>query len=290
MMPFKIGVMSDGFRLSPRDGIRKAKEIGADGVQVYAVHGEISPELMDKQTRKELKRFCSDLGLQISALCGDLGGHGFQVARENALRVERSKRITDLAADLSVHVVTTHIGVVPSDKQSPRYATMLSACQELAVYAAKANVTFAIETGPEKAAVLKGFLEDVGSRGIGVNLDPANFVMVTAEDPTQAVYTLDQYIVHTHAKDGVQLQSCDPEVVYGAFASGVIDGMPAGKIFEEVPLGNGSVNWASYLKALSDIGYKGYLTIEREVGDDPAADIKAAVVFLRDACQAIFGS
>ena len=45
-------------------------------------------------------------------------------------------------------------------------------------------------------------------------------------------------------------------------------------------MGTGSVDFKSYLKALDDIGYKGFLTIEREVGDDPAADIKTAVDFL----------
>ena len=34
-------------------------------------------------------------------------------------------------------------------------------------------------------------------------------------------------------------------------------------------------------KALEDIGYTGYLTIEREVGDDPARDIGLAVEFLK---------
>jgi len=286
MMPFKIGVMSDGFRLSPREGVLKAKEIGADGVQVYAAHGEISPELMDKATRKDFRRFCQNLGLEISALCGDLGGHGFQNASENAMRVERSKRITDLAVDMGAHVVTTHIGVVPEDKSNPRYAILINACRELAQYAARAGVTFAIETGPEKATTLKMFLDDIGSKGIGVNLDPANLVMVTADDPVQAVYTLKDYIVHTHAKDGVQLQPCDPEKVYGAFATGGIEAIQVGKLFEEVPLGKGAVKWTPYLQALCDIGYKGYLTIEREVGDNPAADISDAVQFLREIINA----
>ena len=36
-----------------------------------------------------------------------------------------------------------------------------------------------------------------------------------------------------------------------------------------------------YLKALADIGYRGFLTIEREVGDDPTRDIRTAVEFLK---------
>ena len=52
--------------------------------------------------------------------------------------------------------------------------------------------------------------------------------------------------------------------------------------FIEVPLGEGSVPFPAYLKALEDIGYNGFLTIEREVGDDPAKDIRAAVEFLKN--------
>jgi sugar phosphate isomerase/epimerase len=158
---------------------------------------------------------------------------------------------------------------------------LLAACRELGRYAERAGVTFAIETGPEHAATLKRFLDDVGSKGIGVNLDPANLVMVTADDPVQAVYTLKEYIVHTHAKDGVQLQPSDPVKVYGAFAEGGVEGLDFGKLFEEVPLGQGAVNWDDYLKALQDIGYSDYLTIEREVGDNPEEDIRQAVKFLR---------
>jgi len=41
------------------------------------------------------------------------------------------------------------------------------------------------------------------------------------------------------------------------------------------------VDFDRYLQALTDIGYKGFLTIEREVGDDPEKDIRNAVDFLR---------
>ena len=35
------------------------------------------------------------------------------------------------------------------------------------------------------------------------------------------------------------------------------------------------------IKALDDVGYKGFLTIEREVGENPAKDIKTAFDFLK---------
>lgn len=44
--------------------------------------------------------------------------------------------------------------------------------------------------------------------------------------------------------------------------------------------GRGAVDWDAYLDALEKTGYRGYLTIEREVGDNPGADIEEAVRFL----------
>ena len=113
---------------------------------------------------------------------------------------------------------------------------------------------------------------------MAVNLDPANFVMVTGDDPVQAVYTLKDYIVHTHAKDGRRLHYVEPEVLYGMVESEMLQDAS----FIELPLGQGDVDFPNYLKALHDIGFQGFLTIEREVGDDPEADIGLAVRFLQD--------
>lgn len=38
----KIGVIVDSFRAGVREGLRKAKDAGADGVQLYAVRGRWS--------------------------------------------------------------------------------------------------------------------------------------------------------------------------------------------------------------------------------------------------------
>jgi L-ribulose-5-phosphate 3-epimerase len=283
MLPFRIGVLADSFRLPMSEALHKAKEVGAEGVQVYAVRGEMSAEEMDAAARKAFRKQCDELGLEISALCGDLGGHGFQLAADNVEKVERSKRIVDLAVDVGTAVVTTHIGVVPGERDCETYRNMLSACRELGEYASSRDVTFAIETGPEPARVLRAFLDDVGSRGIGVNMDPANLVMVVGDDPVEGVRILRDYIVHTHAKDGVQLRSCEPEKLYDSFAGDEVPDLADTKtLFREVPLGEGGVQWDAYLKALQEIGFEGFLTIEREVGDDPEGDIRAAVGFLRE--------
>ncbi|HWT75863.1 MAG TPA: sugar phosphate isomerase/epimerase [Mobilitalea sp.] len=281
----KIGVMVDSFQLDLRAGIKKAREVGADGIQIYAVSGSMDPEHLGKSQRKELLDYIKSNGLVVSALCGDLGGHGFTMKEDNVWRIEKSKRIMELAKDLEADVVTTHIGVIPEDQANPRYRILKDACEELGRFGDFLGATFAIETGPERADTLKKFLDSLESNGVGVNLDPANLVMVTGDDPVKAVTTLKDYIVHTHAKDGIMIKKTDPQIIYDFFAEGGIGDLRLEDYFAEKPLGQGKVDFSEYMKALSQIGYEGFLTIEREVGADPEKDIKDAVSFLQALMQ-----
>lgn len=277
MKTFPIGIIIDSFRTDIPSAVKKAAALGAQGIQVYATRGEMAPENMSPAKRREFLDLVKSNGLVISALCGDLG-QGFHNKEKNPALIEKSKRITELAKDLETDIVTTHIGVVPASPDHERYKIMQSACFELAEFADSMDAHFAVETGPETSAVLKGFLDGLGSTGVGVNLDPANLVMVTGDDPVKAVHNLKKYIVHTHAKDGVKLLDRDPEIIYGIRRD---DALVTDRAFLEVPLGKGGVDFKNYLAALEEIGYNGFLTIEREVGDNPEKDIAEAVEFLK---------
>ena len=280
----KIGVITDCFKKTHEEGIKQAAILGLDGVQIYATTGEFSPALSAGK-KAEYKRLLQEKGLVVSALCGDMGGYGFEIAEDNAERIEKTKRIIDLAVEFGAKVVTTHIGVIPEEKTHPRYEVMLAALTECGLYAKEKGVTLAIETGSEKAKTLLAFIEDTKG-GVGVNLDPANFTMVTGQDAVEAVYLLKDYIVHTHAKDGRMLnENQNPADVYHAFAVGGVDALNACEGFKELPLGEGDVDWDKYLKALQEIGYDGFLTIERECGEDPALDIDKATTFLKAKLQ-----
>lgn len=277
----KIGVITDCFQKSHYEGIEAAASLGLDGVQIYATTGAFSPETLTKEEKEKYKQLLNEKGLVVSALCGDMGGYGFEIEEDNAERIEKTKAIIDLAVEFGAHVVTTHIGVIPADKTETKYAVMLKALTACGLYAKEKGVTLAIETGPEKATTLLAFLQDTKG-GVGVNLDPANFVMVTGQDPVEAVRLLKDYIVHTHAKDGVKLSDEQtPTEIYHAFAVGGVDALNACKGFQETPLGDGKVDWVGYLNALKEIGYDGFLTIERECGDNPCADIEKAARYLK---------
>ena len=280
MYQFPIGVMLESFRLPAKEAIAKAAELGAKGIQMYATAGEHAPENMTTAMRKELRDCVESYGLCFSALCGDLGG-GFGDPEKNPERIEKSKRIMDMAKELGTDIVTTHIGVVPEDPNHPRYIAMQETCSALATYANSIGSHFAIETGPEKSDLLRKFLDSLGGgKGVAVNLDPANLVMVAGDDPVKAVQNLAPYIVHTHAKDGVMLRQGNPEFIYG-IVHPVPQEYQGVAYFAEVPLGQGGVHFDTYLAALDEVGYRGFLTIEREVGETPEADIRLAADHLR---------
>ena len=255
----KVGVMIESFRLGVKGGIRKAAELKADGFQIYATGGEVAPWNLSKTGRRDFMTFVKGQGLVVSALCGDFGGHGFADSQGLDERVAKTKQVLDLSRDLGVSVVTTHVGTVPEDLKSPVAAMMADAVNEIGAYAEKVGASLASETGPESGKHMAEFLRMLKSGAVKVNYDPANLVMM-GFDHLQGVRDLAPYIVHTHAKDGVR----------GA------DGKHA-----EVPLGKGGVQWHEYLAALEEVGYRGFFTIEREVGGNPVADIQEAIRFLR---------
>jgi len=279
MYRFPIGLIINGFKTDRSTAISLAARMGVDGIQMYATKGASDPANMDLSARRALKKEVSDAGLVFSALCGDLG-MGFGNKENNPSLVRKLKSILDLANDLGTNIVTTHIGVVPEDEKHERFKIMQEACAELASYAHKNGSFFAVETGPERSTTLLKFIKSLGTDGVAVNFDPANLRMVVDEDSVEAVKNLAPYIVHTHAKDGVMLKKGNPEYLY-AVVHPIPEEIKNMKFYEERPLGEGNVNFSAYLKALEEVGYKGFLTVEREAGSDPVKNIGDSVEFLK---------
>jgi sugar phosphate isomerase/epimerase len=285
---FKIGTLADWFGKGIIEGIRESERCGASGVQLYAWN-EFDPGNLSAEKKKEVKETAVECGQEISALCGELGGHGLEIAADNPRKIDYLKRVTDLALELDCRIVTTHIGIVPQDPASEKFTVMREACAAIGAYAAERGVTIAIETGPEPVSRLKQFIDNCGP-GLGINYDPGNLVMVTNDDEVAGVKIAGASIVHTHAKDGRMNHYAGPEEVYALFAKGGIEAISkVSEWFTETPLGKGSVRWLPYLAALEETGYDGYLTIEREVKENAAEDIRAAVSFLKDIIPQIKG-
>ncbi len=176
-----------------------------------------------------------------------------------------------VAADLGVELVSTHIGFVPASN-SDAYRTMLERTADAADLLAARGATLLVETGPEPAAVLLQFLNDLRARTVGVNFDPANMILYGMGDPIEALRTLGHKVRHVHVKDAVA--SAQRGVEWG----------------REVPFGRGQVNPTEFLTAIEQVGYGGPLTVEREAGEDRMADVMTAIESLAAAERVMTGA
>jgi len=278
MAGLKIAVMLSNLRMDEYEGMKVVAEMGVPGIHVSVTSGQLKPENLDAAARKQLVRHIASLGLEISAVSG-WGGQVDLGEEENwHENIEWGKRIMDLAADLENDIWQGHCGIMPEDPRRPEWQRFIDGMGLLAEHGEKTGVRLAIETGPEPPYVLRRLLDTVGSNYLRINWDPANMILWPAHyaqdlgepydklkwiekyQPNEGALALADVIVHTHAKDALVHD----------------DGTR-----QEVPLGEGWVDWPRYTGYLLDSGYDGYFAIERETGQDPVGDIKRAVEFLR---------
>ncbi len=182
-----------------------------------------------------------------------------------AFRFERMKMLEkgiDFAAMIHVRDVATHVGYMPENPYDRHYQGVLTCLKALVKQCKKNQQNFLFETGQETPVTLKRAIQDIekdtGKGNVGINLDPANLIMYGKANPVDALEVFGEYVMGIHGKDGKY----------------PTDGHMLG---EEVPLGEGKVNYPAFVAKLKEIGYAGDITIEREIsGEEQKKDILMA--------------
>jgi sugar phosphate isomerase/epimerase len=183
-----------------------------------------------------------------------------------AARTAELKGIADFARELDVDVVGIHLGFVPHDAADADYRELLDLTRKVCDHCRENRQALHLETGQEPVDVLIQFLDDVQRDNLFVNFDPANMILYGAGEPLPALEQLGSRVRSVHCKDATW--SDRPGETWG----------------REVPLGEGDVDFAAFLKTLQRIGYDGPLTIEREIAQEPErqkAEIGRAIDLLQ---------
>ena len=164
----------------------------------------------------------------------------------------------DFALLVGTPYLVTHVGFIPEDPNSAEYRSLVCDLRFLAQYCKNKGLSFLFETGQETPVTLLRTIEDIGLDNVGINLDPANFILYGKANPVDALDVIGRYVRGVHAKDGLYP------------TTGRHLGM-------ETPLGEGKVNIPRLVSKLKELGYDGPLTIEREIsGEQQTTDILAA--------------
>jgi sugar phosphate isomerase/epimerase len=166
-----------------------------------------------------------------------------------------------LANQLGLRLVTFHAGFLPHDAGDPATKKLLQRLTQVAELFANNGVDLALETGQETAETLRSFLEQLGRKNVGVNVDPANMILYDKGDPIAALRVLSPWLKQCHIKDARKTK------VPGAWG-------------EEVVAGTGQVPWREFFQVLEQVRFGGFCSIEREAGTQRVQDIRAAREFI----------
>jgi L-ribulose-5-phosphate 3-epimerase len=268
----KLGVCSWSLQVdNVPDLLRLVGEVGAEVVQI----GLGDP---NHGTWREGPRFLDELVASRLELSGAMIGYpgedyttprtiqatgGFGDPKLRAHRLGIFRHAVDETAALGLKTLCSHAGFIP-EPGDPGRASFLATLRTAGEYAKSKGVIFAMETGQETAALLRTTIDELDCPALRINFDPANMILYDMGDPIEAIQILGRDIVHVHAKDA---RVSHDEGAWGT----------------EVPLGEGEVGMAAFVRALDAAGYRGPLVVEREVGDQAARvrDIRLGIDVLR---------
>lgn len=259
-----MGVWSDQSVLSVDEFLVKAKELGFDGVMLAAKRPHVSLIDYDESARKKLKERIKELGLELVCLAG-YNDFTAGVDRPGVPNVEIQAvyigELAKLARDLGTNMVRIYTGFersyVPYDRQ---YTMVVEGLKMAGRIAARYGVTLAVQNHHDIGihhTAMKWLLDEVNLPNVKAAFDCWSPTLqgLTPEEIKEAVRLMKPYIVHTTTADYIELPryKYDPDHTnYIRFESQM----------RAVPMGEGFLDYKTFINALKEIGYQGYIAYE----------------------------
>jgi len=266
------GQFYDGPALTVVDQIRKARQLGFDGLSIETKRPVASPLDLAKSDREAIRAAAAAEGITLCAV-ESLSDFASPVMEQRENNLAMMRQVIDLACDLDVKVVKVfaawpgvvndeddtafyapyerhsyHKSLYPSDLR--RWRRAVDGLRETADWAAARGVTLALQN---HAPVLRTGYEDtlammreVDRPNVGLCLDVPLFKERQADEYVrEAVRACGGHVLLTH---------------YGAWN---FTHAPGGRVIQEpAPSVGGEINYRRFLAELDAAGYDGYLVSE----------------------------
>ena len=242
----------------------KAKELGFDGVMIAAKRPHLSLIDYDEAARAKLKARIKELGLELVCLAGycdftaGVDKAGIPNVEIQAIYIGE---LAKMARDLGTSMVRIYTGYerpdVPYDKQ---YALVVDGLTMAGKIAAKYGITLVVQNHHDIALhhdAMKWLLDEVNLPNVKAAFDCWSPTLegLTSEEIKQAIYKMKPYIVHTTTADYEKLPRYQYELNHTNYTP-LIPQMRA------VPMGEGFLDYKTFINTLKEIGYQGYITYE----------------------------
>jgi len=240
----------------PKKILESLFNAGYDGVEWTLSH--FNPRTKSIEELRELVNLTKDYDLKVSEVViqQDIVNLSKKIRRD---RIDLVKESIVAAGEVGVKILNLFSGPAPWDPKAPRipgdisegeaWGQVLDAYSEFVNLAERHKVYLAVEAVWGHLChdyyTTKELIDSFNSEYLGINMDPSHYQLY-GNDVSWVVKRWGEKIKHVHLKDVI--------------------GKPGtqGKDFMFPLLGEGMVDWSAFLKALDEIGYEGFLSVEFE--------------------------
>lgn len=266
------GLFYAGPALSIEQQIRKARQLGYEGLAIETKRPVGSPIDIGKADRSRIKALARDEGIELCALesMSNFCSRHME-ERENNLAMMRF--ILDMAADLGVPLVKIFVawpGIINDEQPLAMYAPYdrgnyfkplnppdlivwnraIEGIREVAGWAEDLGITLALQN---HAPVLNPGYEDI--LAMQQEIERKN-VKICLDVPLFADRQATAYVREA-------VEKCAEHIVYTHFGAWNFSETPDGEVVQDpAPFHGGLINYDTFIETLQQVGYDGYLTAE----------------------------
>ncbi len=242
----------------------KAKELGFEGVMLMAKRPHVSIIDYDETARQKLRNRIKELGLELVCLAGysDFTAGVDKAGIPNVeIQATYIGELAKLAKDLGTNMVRIYTGYerpdVPYDKQ---YALVVEGLQMAGKIAARYGVTLIVQNHHDIAihhVAMKWLLDEVNLPNVMASFDCWSPTLegLSSEEIKNAIYTMKPYLVNTTTADYEK----HPRFKYELNQTNYVPLVPQNRA---VPMGEGYLDYKTFINTLKEIGYQGYIVYE----------------------------
>lgn len=260
MLQLRKSICLENLGLPFKEALSAARDLGADAVEING-RNEIPASQLTRTAVRQINKMLDDNRLKISAIYFPTR-RGLGNPNDLERRIDAIKQAMQMAFQLRSRLVICRIGSLPEDHSSESWQTMLQALTDLGNYSQRAGAWLAARTEYGQGESLKPLIEELPDHALGVDFDPADFV-IHGKDPAVGLDVLADDVRNFRARDAVT------DLARGSIMKGV-----------EVQLGRGSVDLPAMLGKLEERHFEGYLTVERNEADNTLEQLDQSLQYL----------
>lgn len=257
MLRVKISVATRVFALEIRRALQAAWQLGVHGVQFDLRH-ELVPAAYGDTARRQLLHFLNERGLQISSGYFPLRS---PLAAPERLeeRVAALQNAIEFAAQLKIRTLTLRAGRIPAADNAEQRETLQSILGELAHLGNQQGITLCLIPCGDSPEEMRQLIDSVKTGPVTVDADLGGWVMHHQSIPRN-LREMHDLIGHFEIRDAIR----------------DVDGHG-----QEVCFGQGEVDWDEVAGLIEEIGYAGWLNVDRQAGVHRTGDAAVAVEELK---------